>query len=231
MFEKFTDNARKIYALANQEAQRFHHEYIGTEHILLGITKHKDCTASIILKDIDIDSRKIRLEIEKTLKSGPDMVTMGKLPQTPRAKKIAEFAIDKAREMKLTTVGSEHILLGLLLEKDGVAAQVLTSLGATCEKIIPLCIYNRNKTVPSSPHTALTGMSKEEFLEEIRPIINDFIDYDGDFNKLVTSLEFHSTDFVFLSAIKEMRNKYKQIKQPLINLYSSIADSWKEHNE
>src|SRR5688572_11227841 len=87
MFERFTDRARKVMALANQEAQRFNHEYIGTEHILLGLVKEGSGVGANVLKNLDVDLRKVRLEVEKLVKSGPDMVTMGKLPQTPRAKK------------------------------------------------------------------------------------------------------------------------------------------------
>ena len=91
MYERFTDRARKVMQLANQEAQRFNHEYIGTEHILLGLVKEGSGVAANVLKNLDIDLRKIRLEVEKIVQSGPDMVTMGKLPQTPRAKKVIEY--------------------------------------------------------------------------------------------------------------------------------------------
>ena len=87
MYERFTDRARKVMQLANQEAQRFNHEYIGTEHILLGLVKEGSGVAANVLKNLDVDLRKIRLEVEKLVQSGPEMVTMGKLPQTPRAKK------------------------------------------------------------------------------------------------------------------------------------------------
>ena len=93
MYERFTDRARKVMQLANQEAQRFNHEYIGTEHILLGLIKEGSGVAANVLKNLDVDLRKIRLEVEKLVQSGPDMVTMGKLPQTPRAKKVIEYSI------------------------------------------------------------------------------------------------------------------------------------------
>ena len=125
MFERFTDRARKVMALANQEAQRFNHEYIGTEHILLGLVKEGSGVGANVLKNLDVDLRKVRLEVEKLVKSGPDMVTMGKLPQTPRAKKVIEYAIEEARNLNHNYVGTEHLLLGLLREHDGVAAQVL----------------------------------------------------------------------------------------------------------
>ncbi|HEY3244685.1 MAG TPA: ATP-dependent Clp protease ATP-binding subunit [Phycisphaerae bacterium] len=135
MFERFTDRARKVMALANQEAQRFNHEYIGTEHILLGLVKEGSGVGANVLKNLEVDLRKVRLEVEKLVKSGPDMVTMGKLPQTPRAKKVIEYAIEEARNLNHNYVGTEHLLLGLLREQDGVAAQVLMNLGLKLEEV------------------------------------------------------------------------------------------------
>ena len=135
MYERFTDRARKVMQLANQEAQRFNHEYIGTEHILLGLIKEGSGVAANVLKNLDVDLRKIRLEVEKLVQSGPDMVTMGKLPQTPRAKKVIEYSMEEARSLNHNYVGTEHILLGLLREQEGVAAQVLMNLGLKLEEV------------------------------------------------------------------------------------------------
>src|SRR6202023_2316213 len=133
--ERFTDRARKVMQLANQEAQRANHEYISTEHILLGLVKEGSGVAANVLKNLDIDLRKIRLEVEKIVQSGPDMVTMGKLPQTPRAKKVIEYSMEEARNLNHNYVGTEHILLGLLREQEGVAAQVLMNLGLKLEDV------------------------------------------------------------------------------------------------
>jgi len=135
MYERFTDRARKVMQLANQEAQRFNHEYIGTEHVLLGLIKEGSGVAANVLKNLDIDLRKIRMEVEKLVQSGPDMVTMGKLPQTPRAKKVIEYSMEEARNLNHNYVGTEHILLGLLREQEGVAAQVLMNLGLKLEDV------------------------------------------------------------------------------------------------
>jgi ATP-dependent Clp protease ATP-binding subunit ClpC len=135
MYERFTDRARKVMQLANQEAQRFNHEYIGTEHILLGLVKEGSGVAANVLKNLEIDLRKIRLEVEKIVQTGPDMVTMGKLPQTPRAKKVIEYSIEEARNLNHNYVGTEHLLLGLLREQEGVAAQVLMNLGLKLEDV------------------------------------------------------------------------------------------------
>ena len=135
MFERFTDRARKVMALANQEAQRLNHEYIGTEHILLGLVKEGSGVGANVLRNLDVDLRKVRLEVERLVRAGPEMVTMGKLPQTPRAKKVIEYAIEEARNLNHNYVGTEHLLLGLLREHDGVAAQVLMNLGLKLEEV------------------------------------------------------------------------------------------------
>ncbi len=134
-YERFTDRARKVMQLANQEAQRFNHEYIGTEHILLGLIKEGSGVAANVLKNLDVDLRKIRHEVEKLVRSGPDLVTMGRLPQTPRAKKVVEYSMEEARMLNHNYVGTEHILLGLLREQEGVAAQVLMNLGLKLDDV------------------------------------------------------------------------------------------------
>src|SRR2546426_10584404 len=108
MYERFTDRARKVMQLANQEAQRFNHEYIGTEHILLGLVKENSGVAANVLKNLDINLRKVRLEVEKIVQAGPDIVTVGNIPQTPRAKKVIEYSIAEARRLKHNYVGTEH---------------------------------------------------------------------------------------------------------------------------
>src|SRR5919109_4833382 len=137
MYERFTDRARKVMQLANQEAQRFNHEYIGTEHILLGLVKEGSGVAANVLKNLDIDLRKIRLEVEKIVQHGPggEQVVMGRLPHTPRAKKVIDYSIEEARNLNHNYVGTEHLLLGLLREQEGVAAQVLMNLGLKLEDV------------------------------------------------------------------------------------------------
>src|SRR6516162_7969216 len=137
MYERFTDRARKVMQLANQEAQRFNHEYIGTEHILLGLVQEGSGVAANVLKNLDIDLRKIRLEVEKIVQHGPggEQVVMGRLPHTPRAKKVIDYSVEEARNLNHNYVGTEHLLLGLLREQEGVAAQVLMNLGLKLEDV------------------------------------------------------------------------------------------------
>src|ERR1700720_1253239 len=170
MYERFTDRARKVMQLANQEAQRFNLEYIGTEHILLGLVKEGTGVAANVLKNLDIDLRKIRLEVEKIVQAGPDMVTMGKLPQTPRAKKVIEYSIEEARNLNHNYVGTEHLLLGLLREQEGVAAQVLMNLGLKLEdvreEVLNLLGHNSMESESTGgERTAKQGKSKTPALD------------------------------------------------------------------
>src|SRR5215813_6689657 len=164
MYERFTDRARKVMQLANQEAQRFNHEYIGTEHILLGLVKEGSGVAANVLKNLDIDLRKIRLEVEKIVQTGPGggQVVQGKLPHTPRAKKVIEYAIDEARNLNHNYVGTEHLLLGLLREQEGVAAQVLMNLGLRLEDV-------REEVLNLLGHNMETDESSESSSSERQP--------------------------------------------------------------
>ncbi len=135
MFDRFTDRARKVMQLARSEAMRFNHEYIGTEHILLGLIQEGSGVAANVLKNLGLDLAKIRHEIEKTVQAGPNMVTIGQLPFTPRAKKVLEFAVEEATALGHNYVGTEHLLLGLLRETGGKAAQVLLNLGVRLQEV------------------------------------------------------------------------------------------------
>jgi hypothetical protein len=138
MFERFTDRARKVMQLANQEARCRNHEYIGTEHMLLGLVKEGAGVAANVLRNLDIDLPKIYAEVTMIVPRGPAQVLGcwgGRLPQTPRAKKVIEYAIEEARRLGHHYVGTEHLLLGLLREEEGVGAQVLMNLGLKLEDV------------------------------------------------------------------------------------------------
>ena len=135
MFDRFTDRARKVMGLARQEAQRFNHDYIGTEHILLGLVQEGSGVAASVLKNLDIDLKKIRQEVEKLVSTGTTMVTVGQLPFTPRAKKVLELSLEEASNLGHTYIGTEHLLLGLIRESEGIAAQVLRNLKVKVEDV------------------------------------------------------------------------------------------------
>ncbi len=135
MFDRFTDRAKKVMNLARQEAQRFNHEYLGTEHVLLGLVQEGSGVAANVLKNMGIDLNKIRTEVEKIVKTGPSTVTMGQLPFTPRAKKVLELSMEEASNLGHNYIGTEHLLLGLIKENEGIAAQVLLNLGVKLEDV------------------------------------------------------------------------------------------------
>ena len=137
MYERFTDRARKVMQLANQEAQRLNHEYIGTEHVLLGLIAEGSGVAANVLRNLGVDLRRVRSEVEKIVQYGPAgrSVASGRLPHTPRAKKGIEYSIEEARLLNHNYIGTEHLLLGFLREQEGVAAQVLMNLGLKLEDV------------------------------------------------------------------------------------------------
>ena len=174
MFDRFTDRARKVMGLARQEAQRLNHEYIGTEHILLGLVQEGSGVAANVLKNLDIDLRKIRQEVEKIVKTGPSMVTMGQLPFTPRAKRVLELALEEASHLGHNYIGTEHILLGLIKEQDGKAAKVLQNLGVKLETVreevldflgAELPQNEGEKTEPAQPQAGNNPKSKTPALD------------------------------------------------------------------
>src|SRR5206468_7338610 len=167
MYERFTDRARKVMQLANQEAQRFNHEYVGTEHVLLGLIKEGSGVAANVLKNLDVDLRKIRNEVEKIVQSGPDMVSMGKLTQTPRAKKVIEYAIEEARNLNHNYVGTEHLLLGLIREEEGVAAQVLMNLGLKLTEV-------RAEMLRILGHGIRPGVTGQQSSSQTTPALDSF---------------------------------------------------------
>ena len=135
MFEQFTERARKVMALANLEARRFNHDYLGAEHIFLGLIKEGSGVGAGVLKNLNVDLFKLRLEAEKLIKIAPDRVTAANLPTTPAAKLVIEHAAAEARRLNHNYVGTEHLLLGLLCVPDGVAARVLTERGLNLAQV------------------------------------------------------------------------------------------------
>jgi len=133
-FEKFSERARRVLSLAQEEAQRFNHNYIGTEHILLGLVRETEGVAARVLANLGIDLNKVRSAVEFIIGRGEKPV-QGEIGLTPRAKKVVELAVDEARRMNHTYIGTEHLLIGLLREGEGVAAGVLESLGITLDKV------------------------------------------------------------------------------------------------
>ncbi len=133
-FEKFSERARRVLTLAQEEAQRFNHHYIGTEHILLGLVREGDGVAAKVLANLGVDLGKVRAAVEFIIGRGEKGAT-SEIGLTPRAKRVIELAVDEARRLNHSYIGTEHLLLGLLREGEGVAAGVLESLGVNLEKV------------------------------------------------------------------------------------------------
>ena len=133
-FEKFSERARRVLSLAQEEAQRFNHNYIGTEHILLGLVRETDGVAARVLSNLSVELSKVRSAVEFIIGRG-ERSASGEIGLTPRAKKVIELAVDEARRLNHHYIGTEHLLIGLMREGEGVAAGVLESLGVSLDKV------------------------------------------------------------------------------------------------
>jgi ATP-dependent Clp protease ATP-binding subunit ClpC len=129
----FTDRVRKVLAMAREEAIRLQHDYVGTEHILLGLIREGEGVAAAVLNNLQVDLETVQEKVEESVRRGKATIALGELPYTSRAKKVLEFAMAEARELNHSYVGTEHLLLGLLREEKGIAAEVLGQLGVTLE--------------------------------------------------------------------------------------------------
>jgi ATP-dependent Clp protease ATP-binding subunit ClpC len=133
-FDKFTERARKVLSLAQEEAQRFQHNWIGTEHLLLGLVREREGVAAQVLLNLGVELQAIRDAVEFIIGRRDRIVVLGQIGLTPRSKKVIELAVDEARSLNHHYIGTEHLLLGLLREGEGIGAGILESLGVTLEK-------------------------------------------------------------------------------------------------
>jgi hypothetical protein len=175
-FDKFTERARKVLSLAQEEAQRFNHNYIGTEHILLGLVREGEGIAAKVLNNLGVDLNKVRSSVEFIIGRG-DRIVLGEIGLTPRAKKVIELAVDEARLLNHHYIGTEHLLLGLVREGEGIAAGALESLGVNLEQVRTQTIqvlsqasgpYHRSTSAASSSIPAATSTSSAGIEREPR---------------------------------------------------------------
>lgn len=129
MSSRFTEHAQRVFLIAQEEAHKLNHAYVGTEHVLLGLICLGEGVAAQILSNLGIDLRKVRSEVEKIVGTGDHVMLLGNVPFTPRAKKVLEFAVEEAQNLGHSHVGTEHLLLGLIREEEDIAAQILEMLG------------------------------------------------------------------------------------------------------
>jgi ATP-dependent Clp protease ATP-binding subunit ClpC len=155
MSNRFTERAQRVILIAQEEAKRLNHDYVGTEHILLGLIALGEGVAAQVLANLGVDLRRVRAEIEKIVGTGDNVMLLGEIPFTPRAKKVLELAVEEAQNMGHSHVGTEHLLLGLIREEEGVAAQVLENLGVRLdivrEEVISL--LGEGQPGPAQPQT------------------------------------------------------------------------------
>jgi ATP-dependent Clp protease ATP-binding subunit ClpC len=183
MFERFSEQLRIAMGIANDEAHRLNHEYIGTEHVLLGLVEGESCLPALVLRHMNIDPRRVRSDVECLVKPGPTPVATDRLPQTPRTKKAIELAIQEARRCDHKYVGTGHMLLGLIQERDGIAALVLIGLGAATEPVRAALAEVLSQgdperepagtsVVPPSPSTQIERLRArvEQLEEEVRQL-------------------------------------------------------------
>src|SRR5690242_15672381 len=155
----FTPRAQQVLALARKEADRFNHNFVGTEHLLLGLIRLGQGTAVTVLRKMGFDLGTVRAEVEKLVGTGPDQKMIGTIPYTPRVKKVLSLAAKEAKALNHTYVGTEHILLGLLHEGDGVAARVLKNMDVDIEQTREAILREID---PHYPGTATDAKSSEK---------------------------------------------------------------------
>ncbi|MEE8442667.1 MAG: ATP-dependent Clp protease ATP-binding subunit, partial [Dehalococcoidia bacterium] len=166
-FEKFSERARRVLSLAQEEAQRFNHNYIGTEHILLGLVREADGVAARVLSNLSIELSKVRSAVEFIIGRGEQRTSPGEIGLTPRAKKVIELAVDEARRLNHHYIGTEHLLIGLMREGEGVAAGVLESLGVSLDKVRSETSRILSQSVSQSGHGTTRSTSKTPTLDQL----------------------------------------------------------------
>ncbi|ULA62486.1 MAG: Negative regulator of genetic competence ClpC/MecB [Nitrospira sp.] len=163
MFERFTDKGRKIIILAREEAERHQNDYLGTEHLVLAILRESDGIALMILKKMGLSTEQIRLEIERNLPGGGTTMTFGEIPFSPRVKKVIEYGVEEARLLGHNHIGSEHLLLGLLREEEGIGGKILRSLGANLLTARQLTVTFLRKSAPRERDRKSNTPALDEF--------------------------------------------------------------------
>jgi ATP-dependent Clp protease ATP-binding subunit ClpC len=165
-FDKFTDRARKVLTLAQDEAQRFNHNYIGTEHLLLGLVREGEGVAARVLENMNVELAKVRTAVEFIIGRG-DRPVVGEVGLTPRAKRVIELAIDEARRLGHNYIGTEHLLLGLVREGEGIAAGVLESLGVNLDKVRHEVIRVLSQSSTAGPAQETKRASKTPTVDQL----------------------------------------------------------------
>ncbi|HQW90579.1 MAG TPA: ATP-dependent Clp protease ATP-binding subunit, partial [Nitrospira sp.] len=173
MFERFTDKGRKIIILAREEAERHQNDYLGTEHLVLAILRETDGIALMILKKMGLSTEQIRLEIERNLPGGGTTMTFGEIPFSPRVKKVIEYGVEEARLLGHNHIGSEHLLLGLLREEEGIGGKILRSLGANLLTARQLTVTFLRKSAPRERDRKSNTPALDEFGRDLTQLAQE----------------------------------------------------------
>ena len=173
MFERFTDKGRKIIILAREEAERHQNDYLGTEHLVLAILRETDGIALMILKKMGLSTEQIRLEIERNLPGGGTTMTFGEIPFSPRVKKVIEYGAEAARLLGHNHIGSEHLLLGLLREEEGIGGKILRSLGANLLTARQLTVTFLRKSAPRERDRKSNTPALDEFGRDLTQLAQE----------------------------------------------------------
>ena len=221
MFERFTERARQVVVLAQEEARTLKHNYIGTEHILLGLLREEEGLAARVLESLDITVERVRAQVVRIVGSGEE-VTSGQIPFTPRAKKVLELALREALSLGHNYIGTEHILLGLVRENEGVAARILLDFDADSEKIRNEVIRILSATRKSSPPQEKLPLSNSA---EARAAKEAAIERQ-DFEK---ATEYRVLERRFLEAEKEHQAQLGQPAETEQKWYVNVAGSTKKY--
>ncbi|MFA6092362.1 MAG: ATP-dependent Clp protease ATP-binding subunit [Elusimicrobiota bacterium] len=181
MSNRFTERAQRVILIAQEEAKRLNHDYVGTEHILLGLIALGEGVAAQVLANLGVDLRRVRSEIEKIVGTGDNVMLLGEIPFTPRAKKVLEYAVEEAQHMGHSYVGTEHLLLGLIREEEGVAARVLENLGLRLdvvrEEVLNLLGeggQQPGQAGPQNPGGAQGGQPAQQKSKSKTPTLDEF---------------------------------------------------------
>src|SRR5208282_281582 len=178
MSNRFTERAQRVILIAQEEAKRLNHDYVGTEHILLGLIALGEGVAAQVLANLGVDLRRVRSEIEKIVGTGDNVMLLGEIPFTPRAKKVLEYAVEEAQHMGHSYVGTEHLLLGLIREEEGVAARVLENLGLRLdvvrEEVLNLLGEGQAQQAGSGKEAAASGSGSPTRTKSKTPTLDEF---------------------------------------------------------